>query len=343
MNYLPMAKRAGAEIFSHLEVKSFSKTGNGNYQIIFTNHNGLISKTETIEARYLILGAGSQGSTELLLRSLFENIALSKTIGSRLSANGDVLGMAYNGNAKTGIIGVGADATQESKPNGPGPALGSYINYRRIANSQNIEDQFLLIDGVIPSPLRDLVAKGIAGYALSSPKKFSKEQLARARKDLYSFSPDEDGALNHSMLYLACGHDSSGGRYYLPNKRDRVSARWPKMFTESIFEKINNEMKSYAEMLGAVYVANPRSTVFGKKLQATHPLGGSPMAADVDNGVVDHQGRVFDPSGGFHKNLFVVDASIIPRSLAAPPLITISALAERIADLLIHDLKNSNT
>ena len=62
------------------------------------------------------------------------------------------------------------------------------------------------------------------------------------------------------------------------------------------------------------------------------------MADDADGGVVDHKGRVFDPvSGGVHDGLYVCDGSVVPCALDANPSLTISAIAERTAALLIED------
>jgi cholesterol oxidase len=55
-----------------------------------------------------------------------------------------------------------------------------------------------------------------------------------------------------------------------------------------------------------------------------HILGGCPMAASADEGVVDSRNRLFG-----YDNLYVCDGSVIAANLGVNPSLTICALTER--------------
>jgi len=61
-----------------------------------------------------------------------------------------------------------------------------------------------------------------------------------------------------------------------------------------------------------------------------HPVGGASIGRTPDDGVVDHRGEVFGHSG-----LFIADGSIYPMAPGVPPSLTIAAMAEREAALMI--------
>ena len=78
-----------------------------------------------------------------------------------------------------------------------------------------------------------------------------------------------------------------------------------------------------------------------------HPLGGCRMGESAASGVVTHRGQVFDTATGdesrtVYPDLYVADASIIPTALGNNPLLTITALAERIAHLIVNDPNHSS-
>jgi cholesterol oxidase len=340
VNYLPMARNYGAEIYSLIEVKYVEKK-NGKYIVHFVEHSPrfpYLKEEGKISADSVIMAAGSMGSTEIMLKSEMMGLRLSSALGTKFSANGDVMGLAYNGNTQTNILGTNGMLSSVTPS---GQAIMVYADYRKPYNDPkdvDIMERYLLLDGTIPTALSPLVAKAVASYALANPNKFTQEQEDRARIDLFDTKEvDANGALNSSMIFFACGHDTSGGRYILDDFEDRVHVKWKNVVDEKSFQFINREMGKFAKVQGGVYIPNPRMSVFGKRMMATHPLGGCPMGADAEAGVVDHLGRVFDEDGKIHKGFYVVDASIIPHSLGATPLLTISALAERISDSIIAD------
>lgn len=349
-NYLYIAHQRGVKIFTQTEVETIEKK-NGVYHLhvkFVSGFNGervQSFRRKVVTAGTVFLGAGSKGSTQILMRSESADLRFSKALGTKLSANGDVMGLSYNGRSKTNSRALPPEVLKET-PMGerPGEIIASYANYRSPSLENDVTSQFLLLDGVIPSALAPTVEKLFAIAGLSNRKKFidafpeeeRSERANRMWRDFFGINSKGDGALNHSRLYFACGHDSSGGRFVYNKQSDRFDYIWKDVLKEPTFLRIQSVMRKFAEKNGGTFIENPRSSgLVGEKIQATHPLGGCPMGSNVESAVVNHCGQVFNPQGGLHENLYVVDAATLPHSLSATPLLTITAFAERIAERIL--------
>jgi hypothetical protein len=65
-------------------------------------------------------------------------------------------------------------------------------------------------------------------------------------------------------------------------------------------------------------------------IASVRPIGGAAIGRHAGDGVVDHRGEVFG-----HRGLHVADGSLYPRSPGVPPSLTIAALVERQAALML--------
>ena len=141
------------------------------------------------------------------------------------------------------------------------------------------------------------------------------------------------GPFAHLQTFFAVSHDEAKGRLQLDD--DRLALSWPGAKDEPVYARLDATLAALVKAAGGDYVKNPLAgTMMGQQPATAHPLGGCGMGRDRDQGVVDHTSNVFDGAAGrgstaVHEGLFVVDGSIIPRSLGVNPLLTITALAER--------------
>src|SRR6185295_3473629 len=139
------------------------------------------------------------------------------------------------------------------------------------------------------------------------------------------------GPFAELQTFFAVSHDSAAGQLRL--EADRVVVSWPGAGDEPVYHRLDAALEALVRQAGGSYVKNPLAgTVMGHQPATAHPLGGCSIGRDHRDGVVNHKGQVFAPNAGagdVHVGLYVMDGSIIPRSLGANPLLTITALAER--------------
>lgn len=338
MNYLPYARQKGAEIFTQIEVLWIEKRDSGYTVRYRHNEAGQYGEPQQLRARNVVLSGGSLGSTEILLRSVAHGLSASTRLGDSFTGNGDYLGLAYNTNFRTDVLGFGNRPDSPRTVVRPGPTIVSAIQYDR---SKPLKERITIEDfSTLPSALVDFFRVSLPGLAavtgtdMDEGFKDKLGELDRVRRDLVRWDPD--GAANHSMVYLVMAMDDGRGRMML-DEDDRLAISWKDLRKDPIFERVEAEVREHARMLGGTFVHLGRFNPWtqSNNLITAHPMGGCILGGDADSGVVDVDGRVFDGQGGVHQGLYVADGAIVPMPLAVNPLITISALAERIAERMV--------
>ena len=309
MNYLPMARAAGAEIYTQTEIHHIEKCA-GYYNLFanfFPTGDPKSGMPVQITARVVVLAAGSLGSTEILMRSAC-GLPVSNMLGSRWTGNGDALGFIQRTQCRTGIQGFGAYANGSTPV---GPTIQTNVTY-----PQRPELKY-----------RVLVQEGAATRAYVNAMSILMQDLD----------------LSNTQVLLGMGHDGAEGRLTLDGDQARLD--WPGLTESPYRQLIRNEFRKLADAHGGDYKF---LKIFGDKFISVHPLGGCGMGESAYTGVVNHKGQVFDAAAGgdidpvtgsprVHSGLYVCDGAVMPTSIACNPLLTISAIAERTAELIVME------
>lgn len=344
MNYLPTAAKQGCDIFTKVEVKWVEKLPTGGWRVHGVRYKTLGSEEFTLDAGHIILSAGSLGTPEILLRSEKHGLSLSPKLGTQFSGNGDFFAMAYNTDHQLNTIGFPGkkpDHEWAKRGNAPGPSIVGAVSYG--SKETPLDKRILVEDFSFPSSYLNLAmgALRLIGRA-GEDMDFGDEKQEKARMDKdhpWNLYKENDGALNHSMLYLIMGHDDAQGRLHLRHESGHVEIDWDDAGRQQVFNLINEEIRRHARALGGTFLTNPLWSITPtKNLLTAHPLGGAPLGDDYQHGAVDEFGRVFAGDGGIHDGLFVADGSLVATALGVNPFLTISALSERIADRIVRNL-----
>lgn len=308
LNYIPAAEAKGAELRILHIVRSIAARGSG-YQVNWEAIDRGRLIPGAAQADRVVLAAGSLGSTEILLRSRDEHgtlPAVSRQLGRHWSCNGNFL----------------SPATYPSEvpvEQGIGPTISAGLDFM---DGQVEGQRFFVEDDGFPNLLLNALAAGPGG------------SLARQLHEHLRRGLDEKNPKRQVMIWLGEGLDAADGRLSLGR---RFPLFWKRTLT------LDWDVRRSKPLIDAILATHQRLTEAGggrlhvppywKLLQGlvtVHPLGGCPMGRDVEEGVVDHRGQVFG-----YPNLFVADGAILPRPTGRNPSMTIGALAERVADLMV--------
>jgi cholesterol oxidase len=333
MNYLPDAHWHGAHIFTEVSVRSVERC-EGQWRVAYDAPGGeRAGSPGAVLADVVVLAAGTLGSTQILLRSRDLGLPVSGRLGYGFSGNGDVLAFAYDTDAPVHGVGLGGRIPREDTL--VGPAITGLIDLR--GPGADKQDALIIEEGSIPGALAAMlpIAMNVASHEHLGEETASVATRLRelAGTPLGSYR----GPVDRTLTYLVMSTDDSGGRIVLEDEHVRVD--WPDVAEQPVFARDNRIVGAATTTVRGTEVADPLwALASGRSLITVHPLGGCVMADDAAGGVVDHQGRVFDPvGGGVHDGLYVCDGSVIPVALDANPLLTISAIAERTAAMMIQE------
>ncbi len=345
MNYLPLARRNGAEIYTQVEVEWIEKL-EGGWRIHGKRVEGALGKSKfTMDAANVILAAGSINTTEILMRSETHGLKVSPRLGSNFSGNGDFYAIAYNGDTPIQSLGFGNHPSSDGAKVPPGPTV---VGTARCNAAAQPVDRFLVQDMAFPSMF--VTAAQIAFAAMAGRDTDAGDENQERRRilaDLSQRAPySPDGALFHSTVFLVTGRDEARGSMVFEapwwDPDGRMSVVWDDAGRQPRFRHINNQLSQMAQALGARFIENAFWSTFNlRRLVTFHPLGGCPVGEDYLEGAVDEFGRVFSGDGSVHDGLFVADGALIPAALGANPMLTISALSERITERKIEQLQGN--
>ncbi len=375
-NYLFLAEKAGASIRELCEADRIARLPDGRWEVTYRRHlpsSGWeqfvqrwltrnpaprMSEPETLVARRLVIGCGSLGSTELLLRNrdVHRTLpSLGPALGTRYNTNGDYLsgifpfrllipvwlafaalvgGLALGQWWLAGIAGAAYYLGLALSGRPYDPDIGTTnSDYLRVRGPKG-ESQYGYIEGGrYPVPDRALLA--ILITVVTGKFRPTAYRLVSKISDFLRFWIPPFGALAHSypIPLLQMGRDRAVGTIRL-DAQQRAVIDYDLDQNRDFYAYLDSVGRKVAREVGAFFARNP-TLVWMKKQEVPHNQGGVPMADSPDEGVVDHAGRVFG-----EPDLMVLDGSIIPVSVGPNPALTILAVAERAMEIVVAQLKD---
>ena len=328
LTYLARAERLGAEVRTGAVVSHVSPIRDG-FVVHYRDSQGRDPQGRDpqggggqVRGRRVVLGAGTLGTNEILLRSRDEVATLpnlSVALGRGFSGNGDFLGSIQN--ASTDLFPV------------HGPDVTSVISYFDQA------PQFTMAAPTFNAPVMDVLASwgqpsggvlrlfapllwGQLGRIV--PWAFAKGLISRPLR----LPAPHAGEPSRMTNLFAIGRDNANGQLRL--RRGRLDIVWDYARENQVLvNRMIEAMKELGDVYGGTFSPLVTWKVF-QRIITVHPLGGCHLSKSRETGVVSPEGEVHG-----YRGLYVADGSVIPTAIGFHPAMTISAVAERTAEAVV--------
>lgn len=310
MNYLYLAEKKGATIFTETEVVDVKPIGNSpdgslGYEVTL---KGSVKKS--VKVRGVIFSCSSLGTQELLFKL--------KDKGS-LPNISDALGDKVRTNAES-LIGIRYPDSLSDLSEGIAIGSGIYIDEHTHIEATRYpagSDSMGLLTTVLTKGRPDMTR--IFTWAIT----FAKLVLSQPIVTFKSLRPN--GFAKESMIFL-CMQSLDG------HLRMRFKRRWFWPFTKSLvtegpkvptfISSANEFATKAAAATGGTPLTSITEILFNIPMTA-HCIGGAVMASSAEHGVCDLKNRIFN-----YENLYICDGSVLGSNLGVNPGLTITALTE---------------
>ncbi|MGO9449641.1 MAG: GMC family oxidoreductase N-terminal domain-containing protein [Candidatus Binataceae bacterium] len=326
LNYIPAAEASGAEIRPLHEVQAIQPAQTAGYRYAVSylqldpNNYSVSVGSGVIEAKIVIVAAGTMGTPVILQRSAPYLGGMPSAVGRYFSANGDrVTVAAFDDDKVQNLLGlerapgVGYEGFPIGKP--ISAMTFDYLNPRAPEFSR-----FGLQQIYFP-PIVNLIV-GVGG----TPSWFGV-----AKRDLTSQWPSW-------MTILAMTEDANEGVFGPPPPTGNFRRVGPASvgqlrfdITPETTQGFNLSDAASQSIMTLDGLATLNLVTSTNKVQCAHPLASCRMGDDPRTSALDDRNELRG-----HPGIFVTDGSSVPTSLCVNPSLTIAALAERASSILLR-------
>jgi choline dehydrogenase-like flavoprotein len=333
-NYLASAEALGARVMPNIQVESVRQSSARPYRYLVRastmdnegpNPSRQPNGSVEFECKVLILACGAMGTPPILMRSANDLPGMSSHLGRHLGVNGDhIAAIEYDPKRVERVLGL--------------------RNYKDFHKGKPITTMTYDFWVGRRAHRFDGTRFNLQEIFLSSLTNFLYDDGRSPSGDPSWWGLQKKDAIAHwanRIELLAMVEDTSDGTFYAAPptgggaERPNAGPLAVGLFNYVLSEQ-SHRVREAADAAMKKIASHRRLGRFMKLTEtpgayASHPLGGCRMAESVDLGVTDHSGAVFGYEG-----LYCIDSSIIPTSLGVNPSLTISAVSERCADVLVH-------